>query len=351
MEKNSKYGVLVFIITILLYSFYPVNGEGTKMDNTDITIHNLSIKDGFVLDPFKELEFSFEIMNPTDKSAIIDTRDSVIISLIQAKVTCYKRSLEIPVTSKELLEAMREKRRVNAPEPFSIEPQKSRVFTFNSFNTMPMITGDKVDLLITAKLNDGREITSNPVMIAIKQFKVIESTKTVIHETENVNIVLYTIEVDKQRKIAVYYSQYPIFDYRHSYNRSSGKYPNYESFYALLPCKNGVKRAIPVITHEFYTYEMFLAQIFGDKLEIIPVDGHYKPLVSVKFNKSDCVEKIMRFFNKDKLCFLLLAGEKEQKNMYLLKKGMVGWEISNVKHEIDLNTTPFEKLNPLDILK
>jgi hypothetical protein len=354
MERDPAHRHLTRFVILAMLFFYPFYGKATAMEKSAVTINVLLNRDA-VLDPFSNGEFLFEIANGTERDIQIRSLNDILVSLTADSELFYRRSMSLPMTSALLLEQMHEKRNMVPSEPVVIPAHGKTPFTFYTYNTLPFIGAPTVNLTVIAKLPDGSQISSNMTTIKVKKYSVLHSHRLLVIQSTNVFIELKLVESDGGKIVAVYYSSYPVFDKIPEYGRD-GVYPNYESIYAVLSCLKEVKNAIPVSTCELFPYEAQVALVSDKRLEIAGLESagydiirEFEKVLSVKIPAGVTVEKLMRYFQKDKPAYLLLVSENGKKRLDILQKGLAGWGTRTVKSAIDINTVDFEKINPVEL--
>jgi len=355
MERNPTCCNLIIAAVLALSLIFPAEGETADMSAQALSI-NVPLRPDAVLDPFASFELFLEIVNHSSSEIRLRSADDVRVTLSTGGTTVYTRSLELPATAAALRERMREKGAVEPLDPVIIPAQGRTPLVFNTYNTLPFIASPTVDLSVSVIVPGAPQVCSNPVTVPVRKYTVVDSRRLPVIASANVHIEPKLIDLDDRKAVAVYFSNYPVFDRIPGYGRD-GEYPNYESVHAVLSCPKDIARVIPVSTHELYPYDMQVAFVTDNRLEIAALESagydiihEYNKVLSVKIPAGVTVDKVMRYFQKDKPAYLLLVSENGKNRLAVLQKGLSGWGITAVKRAVDLQTVDFDKINPMEIL-
>lgn len=357
MSKHPKYYNVAIIIQIIVIACIPIWAKENTLIEPNIKIRILSTQESDSLHPYEELQIEFEIENSSEENVTILSENDIVLSLNNGKKTVYERSLQLPKTSETLLEEMRVKRKHNSPQMITIVPATSRQFTFNSYNSLPLLEDSVVWLSVSAQLESGTRLQSEPRRLNIQKFKTLTSSRTLLYDYSNVYINPTIIEIEKRRKIALYYSVYPIFNKIDTYYHYD-KYPNYESLIAFLPCGKSVQRVEPVFTYHTNEYDMQLALISDNEMLIVkvPTKGlhiqtEYEKIMSLNLTKLGHVENVMRCYVGDRLIYLLQIKENDQTRLCYLEKKLLSWKLFDIKKKIEFEELIFGNINLSDFTK
>jgi len=345
VSQCKNRALVLFIAAISCFSSAK---KGNTVNTKDVAITIVSLKDGDTLDLFAGFSFEFEIVNNSDKTIVFHSERDIVVSIGDT----YKRSPGVPVTAKELLNSKFLKMRHVPPEPVVIEAGTRQTFTFKTYNTLPLLQPGKIELNVTATQANATSYSSNSIGLHISDYVVESSHQVILDKQTNACLNPCIISHGGKRSVAVYYSEYPVFDSIPTYTQNSTG-PNYESLCALLPCPKKVDKVLAVTTHTKYAALPHVALLAGRLVTIYKflsfgptILSKPRAIVSAKIPGSDEIEKVVRFSRKGTWGYLVLTRKH---NLFLLQKGMLRLKVtplspSNIFNVSQLETVDLSKL-------